>query len=333
MRKLLMCATLAFGVTHFAAHGQACKSGERQLNSGEPCIPAGLFNYLYCLKQSGGGKIEVQKKSDDSTSKQLEIAVGGKGSGVVLSGELSGGFKKAETQRAARELSEKLDPTLAARCQSIAEQISGGQPPDEPGMADLKGLFGVNVRVGLSRDDLKQSIPDASWNTNSKGKLFAAVRGILLGIPGDIRFWLESDKVKSVSFETSVSGASWVNYRDTSSGREQTTSGTNGERLNFAQAKQQCDPVLGAKSLLLREFGAATRIVVPETEYDPTVAETRPKTVRLARGVKWKNEYRHKNTTVTAEYDWFAWDIDIQNTSTSTTSKKNFYCTLRVDFA
>ena len=36
-----------------------CAPGQRRLNNGEPCIPETLFNYLYCLKKSGDGKVEV----------------------------------------------------------------------------------------------------------------------------------------------------------------------------------------------------------------------------------------------------------------------------------
>ncbi|MFA5985280.1 MAG: hypothetical protein WC782_14790 [Methylococcaceae bacterium] len=97
-----------------------CAPGERRLNNGEPCIPETLFNYLYCLSKSGGGKIEVASKGDSSTTTGLEVTVGGKGSGVILKGEGNAGFKQTEANRVAKEISERIDPSLAARCQTLS---------------------------------------------------------------------------------------------------------------------------------------------------------------------------------------------------------------------
>lgn len=48
---LILCAFSTAGMA------QVCSNGEKQLHAGEPCIPAVLFNYLYRLENSGGGKI------------------------------------------------------------------------------------------------------------------------------------------------------------------------------------------------------------------------------------------------------------------------------------
>src|SRR5687768_5351282 len=111
-----------------------CANGQRQLNAGEPCIPEALFNYLYCLSRSGGGKIEVSKKDENSGSKALEVSLSGKGSGVVISGEGAVGYKTSDANRTVKELVEKIDPTLAANCKDLAPGGgAGGAQPDSPG--------------------------------------------------------------------------------------------------------------------------------------------------------------------------------------------------------
>ena len=107
-----------------------CAPGQRRLNNGEPCIPETLFNYLYCLKKSGDGKVEVAIKGDSSTTRGLEVTVGGKGSGVIFKGEGSVGFKQAEANRVAKEVSERIDPSLAARCQALSRP--GAVPASRP---------------------------------------------------------------------------------------------------------------------------------------------------------------------------------------------------------
>jgi hypothetical protein len=79
---------------------------------------------LYCLSQSGGGRIEVVKKDDTTKSTGYEVNIGGKGSGVLIKGEGSGAFKSTETTRALKELSEKLDPSLTKNCKDLASPVA-----------------------------------------------------------------------------------------------------------------------------------------------------------------------------------------------------------------
>ena len=118
------CTLFLLGIHSASLAQQACPSGQSRLREGEPCIPAALFNYLYCLSQSGGGKIEVVKKDDTTKSTGYEVNIGGKGSGVVISGEGSGTFKSTETTRAIKELSEKLDPSLTKNCRELSSAIA-----------------------------------------------------------------------------------------------------------------------------------------------------------------------------------------------------------------
>ncbi len=112
---------LAFlALTSSAFAQQTCPSGQSRLGGEEPCIPSQLFNYLYCLKQSGGGKIEVVERDDTTKARSLEVNIEGKGSGVVIKGEGIGGFKSAETTRVLKELNEKLDPSLTSNCKEFA---------------------------------------------------------------------------------------------------------------------------------------------------------------------------------------------------------------------
>ena len=50
----------------------------------------------------------------------MEVTVDGKGSGVIFKGEGSVGFKEAEANRLVKEVSERIDPSLAARCQALS---------------------------------------------------------------------------------------------------------------------------------------------------------------------------------------------------------------------
>lgn len=120
-RHLFILAAFAIlsGTGAFAQ--ETCSAGYKKLNAGEPCIPERLFNYLYCLKSSGGGKVEIIRKTDSSGSKGLEISVGGKGSGVVISAEGNIAVKKSDATRVAQEVSEKIDPTLSANCKSMVQ--------------------------------------------------------------------------------------------------------------------------------------------------------------------------------------------------------------------
>ena len=125
-----------------------CAPGQRSLTNGEPCIPETLFKYLYCLKKSGDGKVEVAIKGDSSTTRGLEVTVGGKGSGVIFKGEGSVGFKQAEADRVAKEVSERIDPSLAARCQALSGRgaVTVSQPkPPKPHNSDLCKKLGEHA--------------------------------------------------------------------------------------------------------------------------------------------------------------------------------------------
>lgn len=127
-----LCALVAL-LAAFAGSAIAqpvCPQGQGRLRDGEPCIPVHLLNYLYCLSHSGGGKIEIVKKEERSHSDELEISIGGKGSGVIISVEGAGGIKREEASRALKELSEKLDPSLAKNCKDLAVVPQQSPTPD-----------------------------------------------------------------------------------------------------------------------------------------------------------------------------------------------------------
>lgn len=138
--SLLVFLVLANTSNSYAA--DLCPASQRKLNEGEPCIPEVLFNYLYCLSKSGGGKVEIGAKTDMSDSKGREISVGGKGSGVVISAAGALSIKQQDATRAVREVSERIDPSLASKCESFARNIVGNsaasritreEPPHVPG--------------------------------------------------------------------------------------------------------------------------------------------------------------------------------------------------------
>lgn len=108
------------------AHGaDTCPKGEAQLRNGEPCIPKALVSYLYCLENSGGGKIEVKSASNSKDNRTLEITVNGKGSGVVVRGQGSGKVARDNSSHVARSIEEKFDPSLAKNCATLL-------PPPQP---------------------------------------------------------------------------------------------------------------------------------------------------------------------------------------------------------
>jgi len=128
VRHLFVFAVFLFFAS--AAHSQtststqSCTGNEKRLHVGDECIPGILFSYLYCLENSpGGGKVEVRKSGTDEQSHSSDLTLSVKGKGVVLSGEASGGYKNAAVTKATRELQESIDPTLAARCERIANQV------------------------------------------------------------------------------------------------------------------------------------------------------------------------------------------------------------------
>jgi hypothetical protein len=76
-------------------------------------------------------------RGQTETTKDLEINVQGKGSGIVVKGEGGAGVKKSEASRVGKELSERLDPTLAARCESVL-QLLLAQAPSKGHMSEME---------------------------------------------------------------------------------------------------------------------------------------------------------------------------------------------------
>ena len=108
-------------VTLRAQAADECKKGSKSLHPGEPCIPEVLFNYLYCLSNSGNGKIEVVHSGDDSSDSGVEVKATGEGRNLVLSGKVGASYKKDEATRLVKLAQEKLDPNLVTNCRAIAE--------------------------------------------------------------------------------------------------------------------------------------------------------------------------------------------------------------------
>jgi len=96
--------------------GAECPKGEKKLHNNEECIPVSLFNYLYCLEKSGSGRIEITRNSAKDNRNNLEVTLEGKGSGVVIKGSGAGKVTTSNSNKAALEIHEKLDPTLAKNC-------------------------------------------------------------------------------------------------------------------------------------------------------------------------------------------------------------------------
>lgn len=172
MRILFLCLFLVS--TSVMAAGNSCNGGQRHLNAGEPCIPETLFNYLYCLEKSGGGKIELRSNTSTSNSKGLEVTVSGKGSGVIIQGEGAVGVKQSDAGQAAKQLNETLDPTLASKCESLARLVEQGAPhPDkEPtrpyssGQLVIRGTWLYDLDLGTQTDD--RSRADIWWEQKTK---------------------------------------------------------------------------------------------------------------------------------------------------------------------
>lgn len=131
----------------------ACGDGERRLNPGEPCIPATMANYLFCLSQSGGGRIEVSTKEESSSDKKYGIKVTGQGSGVVVKAGGSVEGNRSEAIQAAQTSTEKRDPSLAANCKEFA--ASAQAPPPPP--SDKRPMGPLLNGVGLDHSDIDPS--------------------------------------------------------------------------------------------------------------------------------------------------------------------------------
>lgn len=121
MKTLIsIAATTAAVLFAHIAMAQACPPGQSRLHEGDPCIASQLVDYLYCLSQSGGGKVEIVQRGDFKKNGNLEINIAGKGSGVVIKGEGSAATKNSSSSQAVSELSEKLDASLTSNCKQLA---------------------------------------------------------------------------------------------------------------------------------------------------------------------------------------------------------------------
>jgi hypothetical protein len=80
------------------------------------------------LENSGGGKIEIVNKASNSNEKKVEIRLNGSGSGVIFKASGGGEYTSTESGNAAKEIQEKLDPTLAAKCKELAQIATLGTP-------------------------------------------------------------------------------------------------------------------------------------------------------------------------------------------------------------
>ena len=106
-----------------------CSDGQRRISAGEPCIPASMFDYLYCLSQSGGGRIEVSTSDSASGSKKWNIKVAGQGSGVVVKGSGSVEVGREEASQAVKESIQKYSGSLPENCKALAMVASAPSAP------------------------------------------------------------------------------------------------------------------------------------------------------------------------------------------------------------
>lgn len=104
-----------------------CAAGTKRLAEKEPCIPTPLFNYLYCLSKSGDGKISVVKKASTANTASNNTTVAASGSGVVISIGGSIDLKRDEVKKAISEIEQKIDPSLASKCESFARSSDATQ--------------------------------------------------------------------------------------------------------------------------------------------------------------------------------------------------------------
>lgn len=204
MRPLFaVIAVVAMSLSSSAFSAENCTAGQRRLNDGEPCIPETLFNYLYCLSKSGGGKVEVTKKDDSSAAKGLEISVGGKGSGVIVKGEGNVGFKQTDANRVVKELSERIDPSLASKCESLSRPPATSPRSSAPtARTDLpstkQAAPPASKAAYLERPGLYLGMPakefsriyagvDLDWST-SEGRRQAIFRTRMFGVTSEYTY-------------------------------------------------------------------------------------------------------------------------------------------------
>lgn len=146
--------------------------------------------------------MEIQRKTDNSNSKSLEISVGGRGSGVVFSGEGNLGVKKSDANRLVKEVSEKIDPTLAARCESLARSSNSSGTNNSSGPANSSKIpFAPEFRVGMSKAEAKEIAPSADWKLakDAPGQEFIYVKQDFGSGPGDVFLYFAAGRLVRAS--------------------------------------------------------------------------------------------------------------------------------------
>jgi hypothetical protein len=130
MSRLPWAIGIALGLFSSSSFSQTCPASTKILSAGGPCIAENLFNYLYCIEKSGGGKIEIVKKENSSSSADIEVKMAGEGSGILIKGGGSGSFSKKEAAVSSKELSEKLDPNLVKNCATLLAPSTVSKRPN-----------------------------------------------------------------------------------------------------------------------------------------------------------------------------------------------------------
>jgi len=108
----------------FSAWSADCPSGERRLQPSEDCIPRHLYLYLYCLNRSNNGLLSVKQTGVTSLGKNYEIKVGGKVSGLVLSGDANADISHASKSSVGLALEKQISPDLAKYCRELASETN-----------------------------------------------------------------------------------------------------------------------------------------------------------------------------------------------------------------
>ena len=142
MRRFFRYAPMLLLLFSIGASAQTpCPTGEKRLRPAEECIPVALFNYLYCLERSGGGRVEVVKRDETNKNKTYRIDLAGEGKGIIVAGSAKGGISASDSQKVINELKEVLDKSLVARCATFARPASKKpltSKPASPASAPLR---------------------------------------------------------------------------------------------------------------------------------------------------------------------------------------------------
>lgn len=146
---------IAFGFVlmhQMAFAAENCSDGQRRIAQGEPCIPASMFEYLYCLSQSGGGRVEVATSEGAAGSKKWNIKVAGQGSGVVVKGSGSVEVGRDEASQAVKESIQKYSGSLPENCKAIA--MIASTPNMAPPSDSKKEMGPLERGVGMDHSDI-----------------------------------------------------------------------------------------------------------------------------------------------------------------------------------